>query len=431
MQRFFSKSSIVFFVALFTVCGVHSAFFSLKQFQQQCAVLPQFEREPYLLRSAVSFDELCAQIKMFQQFQVQQLAASKLWHGIPYTEKELTAGPDVFRPFVHKLVVPHGSTVALFGDLHGNIHALLNALQKLHANGFIDDQLRIDPASDFYMLFLGDYVDRGWYGAEVIYLLMRLKNANPERVFLVRGNHEDAQLNVFFGFGRELVKKYPDKQQELSKLYSLYDVMPVALYLGANQGDVTNYIQCCHGGMEIGFSPSGLLDADDAVVFQRCDFLDRARYVKQLQPAEQQKILARCGQHECSSQKCTSPMDPYNCGFMWSDFMVDNGHGCIDYTLGRGWRYGKPLTQKLLVLGSTQKSKLVGVFRAHQHNGDMIPLLQKGRGIAPLWGGLVHTFITANNLIGVPGSDQDAAFFGLFTFGSAGLQRALAHSDTL
>ena len=42
-----------------------------------------------------------------------------------------------------------------------------------------------------YMVFLGDYVDRGFYGTEVLYTIMMLKIANPEKVILLRGNHED------------------------------------------------------------------------------------------------------------------------------------------------------------------------------------------------------------------------------------------------
>ena len=70
------------------------------------------------------------------------------------------------------------SPVTIVGDIHGQFYDVMELFQ---VGG---------DCPDTNFLFLGDFVDRGFYSVETFLLLLALKVRYPDRVTLIRGNHE-------------------------------------------------------------------------------------------------------------------------------------------------------------------------------------------------------------------------------------------------
>ncbi|XP_062143718.1 serine/threonine-protein phosphatase PP1 isoform X1 [Alnus glutinosa] len=118
--------------------------------------------------------------------------------------------------------------VRICGDIHGQYQDLLRLFEY---GGY-------PPATNY--LFLGDYVDRGKQSLETICLLLAYKIKYPKKVYLLRGNHEDAKINRIYGFYDECKRRF---NVRLWKIFTdCFNCLPVAALIDAK-------ILCMHGGL--------------------------------------------------------------------------------------------------------------------------------------------------------------------------------------
>jgi diadenosine tetraphosphatase ApaH/serine/threonine PP2A family protein phosphatase len=96
------------------------------------------------------------------------------------------------------------------------------------------------PPSRQY-LFLGDLVDRGDHSVEVLSRVLLLKVLYPRHVFLVRGNHESAQITQVYGFFDECDNKY-GVRSAWQFCVQVFHTLPLAAI-------VNKKVFCVHGGL--------------------------------------------------------------------------------------------------------------------------------------------------------------------------------------
>ena len=104
--------------------------------------------------------------------------------------------------------------ICVVGDLHGQYFDMLNMISKAGEPGSIN------------YLFLGDYVDRGVLGIEVVLLLFAIKLNEPKSVVLLRGNHESRNMTEAFTFREEVIDKYDVEVYDY--FMEVFDALPIA-----------------------------------------------------------------------------------------------------------------------------------------------------------------------------------------------------------
>ncbi|KAL1956621.1 hypothetical protein VTO42DRAFT_6968 [Malbranchea cinnamomea] len=169
------------------------------------------------------------------------------------------------------------------------------------------------PTGNF--IFLGDYVDRGYFSLETLTLLLCLKAKYPDRVTLVRGNHESRQITQVYGFYEECKAKYGNASV-WKACCQVFDYMT----LGAI---VDGKILCVHGGL----SP-------------------------EIRTLDQVRIVARAQE---------IPHEGAFCDLVWSDPDDEADTTWAVSPRGAGWLFGAPVASEF-----AHVNDLSLIARAHQ-----------------------------------------------------------------
>ncbi|KAI9275349.1 serine/threonine-protein phosphatase 4 catalytic subunit [Sporodiniella umbellata] len=193
------------------------------------------------------------------------------------------------------------SPVTICGDIHGQFHDL----QELFRVG--------GECPETSYLFMGDFVDRGYYSVETFLLLLALKVRYPDRICLIRGNHESRQITQVYGFYDECIRKY-GSANVWRYCCEVFDYLTLSAI-------IDDQVLCVHGGL----SPS-------------INTLDQIRTIDRKQEV---------------------PHDGAMCDLLWSDPEEIEGWGYSPR--GAGYLFGGNVVETFL-----HTNGLKFVARAHQ-----------------------------------------------------------------
>lgn len=220
-------------------------------------------------------------------------------------------------PSLVDINIPDDAKFTVCGDIHGQFFDLLNVF-KLNGR----------PSTENRFLFNGDFVDRGSFSVECIFVLFGYTLLYPGNFFMSRGNHESLTMNQMYGFQGEVKAKYTSQMAEL--FTEVYNWLPLCHCLNKR-------ILVMHGG---------LFSSDD-VTLDDLRKIDRNR-----QP----------------------PDEGLMCELLWSDPMP--GSGRAPSKRGVGIQFGPDITRKFL-----DHNGLDYIIRSHEvkpegyeigHGGDCV-----------------------------------------------------------
>ena len=160
-----------------------------------------------------------------------------------YTD-DSTSIPDSNNSLIKIIRPTINEKFIIMGDFHGSFMTFIRHLLRFREIGIMSNTCELDK--DYHLIFLGDIVDRGIYGYEIMILLYLLKLRNPNNVHINRGNHEEQDTNWEYGLRLQMKKQF-DKNDLFFILNDTMIYQHSAILI--KDPNDKKYIYLAHGGL--------------------------------------------------------------------------------------------------------------------------------------------------------------------------------------
>jgi diadenosine tetraphosphatase ApaH/serine/threonine PP2A family protein phosphatase len=210
----------------------HKSTINIEQFLEQ--ITNQYMFNPKTKINSISFNFI---IKILNEKYI-TIDEFSMIHSILLEKKDIVQQPIILN------LDTNNNDYILIGDLHGSLNC---TFFHFLVNGGIQENKSY--------LFLGDYLDRGPNGLEIVSLLLLLRLLFPDKIYLILGNHETQNIYSVYGTKQEFEKKlgissinyWEQTNLESPSIYPYYDKLNFMLSLMSLISIIDEKIFCCHG----------------------------------------------------------------------------------------------------------------------------------------------------------------------------------------
>ena len=174
-----------------------------------------------------------------------QKKMAEIHNKFPFTKEEIEMLVEEVIPILSKenSLIKIRSPCKIFGNIYGVYNDLMRFFESF---GNPSDSMQNGDINVMQYIFLGDFCDRGLYSLEVVLLLLALKVKYPDFIYLIRGHHEDKNINEFYGLGEECKERLNDEIDKKNSIFNLinksFDYLPFAIL-------IDNSTLLIHGGI--------------------------------------------------------------------------------------------------------------------------------------------------------------------------------------
>ncbi len=135
--------------------------------------------------------------------------------------------------FIQAMAIDKDSKMIVLGVVQGAYHSMVRDLTKMHSLGLITNDFKFTN-DKISITFLGNVVGRSFLTTETLFIILKLMEKNPERVFYLKGEHEfnDTWVNHTLKRELELGARFLSREKIplFKQVSEFFNTLPLELY---------------------------------------------------------------------------------------------------------------------------------------------------------------------------------------------------------